>query len=187
MKSYEFITEAVDVKNTVDDVYKAGVYDATLIVSVDGEQAGYLSYSVYKNVPAIKMIWVSPNYRRQKIAVQMLKSLQSMFPTEEIDWGYTTDDGSALKQNINFRSVPNTKVSQTKTKLIAVRSQLAKLSHKLETLQKTDVEKARKFVQAVSDRWNNLHDLAYKLENQLSTMGSEYTKFIDDKLNERLR
>lgn len=185
MKSCEFISEDVGIKNTVDDVYKAGVYDATLIATENDEQVGYLSYSVYKYAPAIKMIWVSPNARRQKIAVKMLKELQRMFPDSEIDWGYTTDDGSALKRNINFKQVPNRAVMDTKAKLLAVRAQLAKLNHKLQTLQQTDIEQARTFVNTVSDRWNKLHDLEYKLENQLSTMGSEYSKFIDPDLNEQ--
>jgi hypothetical protein len=63
MRATDF-TDNLEIKNTVDDSFRGG-YDATLYVVKDDQQVAYLQYSVYKDQPAIKMIWVSPHYRRQ--------------------------------------------------------------------------------------------------------------------------
>jgi hypothetical protein len=179
------MTDAVSLRTTVDNSYR-GQHDATIIASIGDEQVGYLSYSVYNGKPAIKMVWVNPEHRRKKIALQMLKDLQNTYPDSEIDWGYTTDDGSQLKSSIKFRTQPNVDVIKAMEKLTAIRSKLKQMNYKLEKLRDTDIEAARRYSQTVSDRWNKLNDLEYHLENQLSTMGEPYSKFIDDKLNEEL-
>lgn len=180
------MTDAVSFKNTVENSYR-GQIDATITANVNGEQAGYLSYSVYNDVPAIKMIWVAPEHRRKKLAIQMLKQLQKEYPNSEIEWGYTTDDGTQLKRNIKFRTEPNVDVIQAMEKLDGIRSKLKQMNYKLERLQKTDIEAARRYAQTVGDRWNKLNDMEYKLENQLSVMGKPYSQFIDDKLNEEIQ
>lgn len=190
MRATEF-TDNLEIKNTVDTSFRGG-YDATLYVIKDDQQVAYLQYSVYKDSPAIKMIWVSPNYRRQKIAYRMLKELQSMFPNEEIDWGYTTADGTQLKASVPFTKRPNPEIIKKRTKLTAVHSKLRQLNYRLEKLQQDNPEKARAFVATVGDRWNKLNDLAYRLENELYGAKGEYSKFIaensdDDLVSEFLK
>lgn len=180
------MTNEVSFQNSVDDVRGRGNYDATITATIDGKQVGYLSYNVYQNQPAIKMIWVEPEHRRHKIALRMLKELQNTYPESEIDWGYTTDQGAALKRSINFRTQPNVDVIQAIEKLNGIRSKLKQMNYKLEQLQKTDIEAARRYSHTVADRWNKLNDMEYKLENRLSTMGSAHSKFIDKDLNEEL-
>lgn len=179
------MTDAVSFKNTVENSYR-GQIDATITASVNGDQAGYLSYSVYNDIPAIKMIWVAPEYRRKKLAIQMLKRLQAEYPNSEIEWGYTTADGTQLKSNVKFRTQPNVEVLKAMEKLDGIRSKLKQMNYKLERLQKTDIEAARRYAQTVGDRWNKLNDMEYKLENQLSVMGKPYSQFIDDKMNEEI-
>lgn len=179
------MTNAVSLRTNVEGNYK-GQLDATIIAAIGDEQVGYLSYSVYQDVPSIKMIWVEPQHRREKIAIQMLKSLQSQYPNSEIEWGYTTEPGAALKQSIKFRKEPNLDVMKKIEKLTSARAKLQKLDYKLTRLRDTDPETARKYVKTVGDRWNKLHDLEYKLENQLSVMGKPYSHYIDDKMNEEL-
>jgi GNAT superfamily N-acetyltransferase len=179
MRATEF-TDNLEIKNTVDTSFRGG-YDATLYVIKDDQQVAYLQYSVYKDQPAIKMIWVSPHYRRQKIAYRMLKELQSMFPNEEIDWGYTTVDGTELKRSVPFTKRPNPEIIKKRTKLTAVHSKLRQLNYRLEKLQQDNPEKARAFVATVGDRWNKLNDLAYRLENELYGAKGEYSKFIAEK------
>ena len=111
----------------------------------------------------------------------MLKALQELSPEEEIDWGYTTDDGTNLKRSINFIKKPNKEVIAKKAKLAGVRSKLAQLKHKLEELQKTDPEKARAFMASVGDRWNKFNDMEYRLENELYDNPSDYTRLIPER------
>ena len=76
-------------------------------------------------------------------------------------------------------------VIKKKQKLAGVRSKLAQLNHKLEQLQATDIELARRYVKTVGDRWNKLNDLEYRLENELSVAKGEYSKLIpEDELEE---
>jgi GNAT superfamily N-acetyltransferase len=182
MKISEILTEDIEVKDTVEDSFRGG-YDGTIYATDNGAHVGYIQYSMYQNKPAIKMIWVSPEYRRQKISYKMLKALQELSPEEEIDWGYTTDDGTNLKKSINFIKKPNKEVIAKKSKLAGVRSKLAQLKHKLEELQKTDPEKARAFMASVGDRWNKFNDMEYRLENELYDNPSDYTRLIPESDN----
>ena len=57
------------------------------------ELIGYLEYSVYADKPYINMIEVKQESKKQGIATELLRKLQSMFSGIEIDWGMMTDDG----------------------------------------------------------------------------------------------
>ena len=126
------------------------------------------------------MIFVAQDYRRRGVAMKMLKALQELSPNEEIDWGITTDAGSNLRKSINYRKVPNPEIIKKKAKLAGVRSKLARLNYRLEQLKNTDVELARKFIKTVGDRWNQLNDLEYRLENELYLNKGEYSKLIPE-------
>ena len=68
-----------------------------LMQAVRGElTVGTIRYSIFEGRPHISMIEVLEDYRRQGIATQMLRYLQGQYPDEEIEWGYLTEDGSAL-------------------------------------------------------------------------------------------
>jgi GNAT superfamily N-acetyltransferase len=174
--------DSVEIKDTVDDSFRGG-YDGTLYAIEDGQQLGYLSYSVYRDSPAIKMIWVAPAHRRRKIGSRMLKHLQMMFPDNEIDWGYTTDDGSNLRSATKFNKRHNTKVTDMKNKLVAVKSKLQRLDYKLEKLRSIDPAAAGNYARTVTDKWNKLNDLEYKLEQRLLDAGPEYSRLVAEKIS----
>lgn len=72
-----------------------------LMQAVRGElTVGTIRYSIFEGRPHISMIEVLEDYRRQGIATQMLRYLQGQYPNEEIVWGYLTEDGSALYQDV---------------------------------------------------------------------------------------
>jgi GNAT superfamily N-acetyltransferase len=171
--------ENVIIVNSVEDSFRGG-YGGTLVAKTPEQQLGYLTYTVYNDVPAISMIWVAPEFRRYKIARKLLKALQELSPTEEIDWGYTTDDGSRLKQSIDFIKRPNKDIINKIQKLKSVKSKLAQFDYKLEELRKKNPELAGKYVNTVSDKWNKLNDMEYRLENELSTGKREYSNLIPE-------
>jgi GNAT superfamily N-acetyltransferase len=148
-----------------------------------GKRAGYLNYSIYNGVPKIGMIFVENDYRRRGIAMKLLKALQELSPNEEIDWGYTTNAGSGLKRSINFRKIANPDIIAKYTRLANIKSKLQQMNYKLERLQQTDIELARRFAQTVGDRWNELSDKARKLEDELKYSKGEYTKIIPEAVN----
>jgi len=172
----------ITVQNNVETSFRGG-YGGTLIAKTPERQVGYLNYSIYNDKPQIGMIFVAQDYRRRGVAMKMLKSLQELSPDEEIDWGITTDSGSNLRKSINYRKVPNPEIIKKKAKLAGVRSKLARLNYRLEQLKNTDVELARKFIKTVGDRWNQLNDLEYRLENELYLNKGEYSKLIPEEVN----
>jgi predicted chitinase len=177
----------ITVQNNVETSFRNG-YRGKLIANTPERQVGYLNYSVYNDVPKIEMIYVAQDYRRRGAAMKMLKALQEISPNEEIDWGYTTDDGGNLRKSIDFRKVPNSEIIKKRAKLAGVRSKLARLNYRLEQLQQTNPELAKRYVQTVSDRWNQLNDIEYRLENELSFAKGEYSKLIpEEELDEGLK
>jgi hypothetical protein len=177
LRSTEFTTPNIKIKDTVTGSYGDQIDGALIAYTDDDSQVGYLEYSIYDDVPSIKMIWVVPEYRRYKIAMKMLRTLQSMHPEKEIDWGYTTPDGSNLKNSIDFEKKPNPEVIKKKQKLSGIKSRLQKLNYRLEQMRSRDPKLAGQYISTVSDRWNKFNDLEYGLENELWDK-KEYTNLI---------
>ena len=59
---------------------------------------GYIDYSVIDNVAYINMIEVKESERRKGIATELIKSMEKDY--DKVQWGYTTDDGTALHKGI---------------------------------------------------------------------------------------
>lgn len=88
-----------------------------LMQAVCGElTVGTLRYNIFEGRPHISMIEVLEDYRRQGIATQMLRYLQGQYPDEEIEWGYLTEDGSALHRAV-VDEQPNPEYQKVKTDL----------------------------------------------------------------------
>ena len=88
-----------------------------LMQAVRGElTVGTLRYSIFEERPHISMIEVLEDYRCQGIATQMLRYLQGQYPDEEIEWGYLTEDGSALYRAV-VDEQPNPEYQKVKTDL----------------------------------------------------------------------
>ena len=88
-----------------------------LMQAVRGElTVGTIRYSIFEGRPHISMIEVLEDYRRQGIATQMLRYLQGQYPDEEIEWGYLTEDGSALYRAV-VDEQPNPEYQKVKTNL----------------------------------------------------------------------
>ena len=88
-----------------------------LMQAVRGElTVGTIRYSIFEGRPHISMIEVLEDYRRQGIATQMLRYLQGQYPDEEIEWGYLTEDGSALYRAV-VDEQPNPEYQKAKTNL----------------------------------------------------------------------
>ena len=88
-----------------------------LMQAVRGElTVGTIRYSIFEGRPHISMIEVLEDYRRQGIATQMLRYLQGQYPDEEIEWGYLTEDGSALYRAV-VDEQPNPEYQKVKTDL----------------------------------------------------------------------
>lgn len=102
------LDEALDAHNGQIDM---------LMQAVRGElTVGTLRYNIFEGRPHISMIEVLEDYRRQGIATQMLRYLQGQYPDEEIEWGYLTEEGSALYRAV-VDEQPNPEYQKVKTDL----------------------------------------------------------------------
>jgi hypothetical protein len=132
-----------------------------------GTEVGRIEYSIYRGEPAIQHISVSEH--RQKIATRMLQHLQSLFPGIEIDWGGTTDDGTALKKSINFKKLPNKSVRKDKIRLAILMKRLEKIQNFFDTATPDEINHLD-----LSNKYNTIHDevesIRYRLHGKKDTI-----------------
>lgn len=116
----------------------------------------------------IDMIKVEPDYRRQGIATQMFNYLKSEYPEYYVDWGYTTTDGTKLKDALTITT--KNKDYENKEKTIAILDDLlAKLESKLNNDEWLDTTPQEEILK-VSDKWQLYYDKKRDLEYDLSDM-----------------
>jgi hypothetical protein len=162
------VNESVQLKSEMID-HHSGQSDFKITATEGGNGAGTLDYTVYNNEVSISMIEVPESSRRKGIARQMLQFLQKEYPNSEIKWGYTTDDGSKLKQSVTTE-LPNEdqELNDKAKSLEKVNKQLAqleKIADNSDFSKMSDNQKAR--YHKLMDKWNELRDLKHDLENAL--------------------
>lgn len=83
----------------------SGQLDMRLSLKFNGEEVGYIDYVVFEGVPSISMIEVTE--KGKSYGTLLVKKLQEMYPDEEIEWGYTTPEGEALRNSLRYKRVPS--------------------------------------------------------------------------------
>ena len=105
------------------DAY-SGQVDMNKDYIIDGKVVGKLEYSIYDDEPYIQMTTVLPEYKRQGIATELLKSLDKDFPNTPIHIGYTTDEGTPFYDRIT-RTIDNPEYVKKKSTLDIIEGMLA--------------------------------------------------------------
>jgi murein DD-endopeptidase MepM/ murein hydrolase activator NlpD/ribosomal protein S18 acetylase RimI-like enzyme len=138
---------------------------------------GYVDWTIYNDKPSISYIEVDKDYRRQGIARKLLQDIQRQYPDTEIDFGMTTEDGTALVDSITY----DVEDEDTKNKLEVLeskRAEIADLEKKLNSDEITDEE-----AQSYGDQWDKLNDEIRTLESE--TEGQKpVQKFVRFSINE---
>lgn len=110
--------------------YSVGAYSGQVDMNkdyiVDGKVVGKLEYSIYEDEPYIQMTTVLPEYKRQGIATELLKSLDKDFPNTPIHVGYTTDEGTKFYGRITY-TIDNPEYSRKKSTLDTIDDMLLKI------------------------------------------------------------
>ena len=85
--------------HTITDSYHGQLDGYCQAESVPDRRAiGYLNFSVFEGRALIKMIEVNENWKRKGVGSALIDCLvRDMKGYENIDWGYTTPDGEALR------------------------------------------------------------------------------------------
>jgi len=177
MKPSEFAPPNPRFQTHVTDSYRGQTNFVTTMI-IDGREVGSVEYSVYQDQPQIDMIYIEPESRRKGYGTLLVKELQQLYPGQEIKFGMLTPSGEKLYRSLDFQKTVDQSIEAKNQKLIRIRAELAKLAHKLERLQKQDPALASKWIKTVGDRWNQLHDLEYRYEQQVRDAGSSVKKMI---------
>ena len=175
MRFHEFISEAIDITQHVTD-HHGGQTDIQLVARNENGVAGYLDYSVWNGEVQIGMIHV--HQRRSGIGTALVKELQRMYPTTEIDWGMTTSEGTQLYKSLEFETIPNNNVIRKMKELEALKAKNAeyeKLRAVWDASAKTEKDR-QAFLTATAD-WNDLYDAIHDLERELDDQKS-YRRLI---------
>ena len=145
----------ITTKDEVTAQYQNQV-NSTKTAYIDGKAVGTLEYVEYDGTPSISMVEVLPEYQRQGIATKLVTELQSEFPNVTVEWGGTTEDGTALQQAIT-KEVPITEVQEKVDRI----TELDKLQKDLEAKGFENVSEAE------GDMWNKWEDEKGILEREV--------------------
>ena len=156
--------------------YSRGQKSLTMAVKLGGKSVATMDFSEYGDIPSIEWIKVDPEYRNRGLGKHMIRELQRMYPNQEIQWGYTTPEGTALYKSIPHKMIEKPEVIRKVEHLKKIKRELKKLEAKLNSL--TPEEKTR-WIQTVSDRWNRYHDMVSSLEHQLEYDSQTHKKIVD--------
>ena len=114
------------------------------------------------------MIEVKPEYRRQGIATQMFNFLRKEFADYYVEWGFTTSDGTQLKDKLTV-TVKNPEYDNLEKSINTLSNLLSKCEEKLnddEWLESAPQEE----INRVSNRWQLLYDKKRDLEYDIQDL-----------------
>jgi len=141
--------------------YSSGQYEMIMTAVVDGIKAGFIEYSVYQGKPYIKFINTVESMRRMGVATRLLQELQKEYPNTEIVWGYTTPDGTALKDKVTFTK-KNGAYTRAKNEYLKNIERLNELGRMFDEEDYSS-----------GDEWNKIYDRQAVLEKKLREMKPE--------------
>lgn len=165
-------------KSELTDSYGGQTNHLLTATGADGK-TGTLEYSVYEGRPSISMISVPESSRRSGIGRALVQQLQREYPGTEIDWGYMTDDGAALRRSLTFVEVETPSAAKFKEleQAIRERDQLMTIADDFGKLKEpTEAQRAEYWKQV--EPLNALHDRIYDLEAELQGQ-SRVARLVD--------
>lgn len=158
--------------------YYCGQHDYRLIAKRDGETVGSLDFSIFEDVPYVKMIEAFKP--RSRIGSQLVLHLQEAYPETPIQFGNLTEDGAALLDSFEWNIVPNAEYHSAKRELEALEQRLSYLTEKSETLNLSDQREREAFLEESSD-WNEVGDRADEIREVLRRIPSEFRFVVSGK------
>ena len=153
LSKIEILDESVDAHD--------GQIDMRLQAVLDDLTVGTISYSIYQDVPHIGNMEVLEQYRRQGIGTRMIRYLQEQFPDTEIEWGMTTEDGTAFHDAVTY-SVENEDYTVRQKRVEEIDRQLEQ--------NEKDWNAGIIFSVERDEEWNDLQDEKDDLEKELSEL-----------------
>jgi hypothetical protein len=138
----------------------SGQHEYVIVAKDGGEIVGQLFYSLFENVPHVKIIEA---YRpRERVGTSLVLQLQEYYPDTPIQFGGLTEDGVALLNSMEWLCVPNEGHLAAKRGLDVVRARLRDYSTRATELASATQAERDAFNIECAD-WNDLYDLEDRL------------------------
>ena len=157
----------------VDNIFDGNSYESygTLFAYIGDDVVGTLEYSLIYNDNEfyIRMVSVDPEYRRMGIATALCNYIKTNYDEYYVEWGYTTEEGSLLKNKLT-KTIPNKQYWSLQDKIDKIQNRLDELELQLEELDSdfdnasNDIEREeiRKSICIIGDEWESLYDEQHK-------------------------
>jgi GNAT superfamily N-acetyltransferase len=166
----------IEIKSIHKDCY-SGQHDYSLIATVDGDFAGSLDYSIYQGRAAVRDISVLQSKRRQGVGTALLVALQETYPDQAIMFGYTTADGTALLNSLEWRSEVNQVVADAAEEIATLTQKLRGYERRAEEVSKLPQSVRGDAVKEFDD-WNEVTDRVEELEHVMNTQPAQFRYIV---------
>jgi GNAT superfamily N-acetyltransferase len=144
----------------------SGQKNFRLSARINGEEIGYLEYSLFRDEVYINYIYVDKRFRSKSIGKKLVLFLQSQYPKTEIDWGMLTGQGVKLQSSLKGKLyIDKERIKKTKS--------LQREKQELEAEEKALVKKletqtlSRQQIEKIGDRLDRIADRQYEIEKEL--------------------
>ena len=156
-----------NIKVEVNDFHSGEMF-ATMSYTQDGKVVGTLEYSEYEGEPNVKMIEVSPEYRRKGIGKKLLQELQRKYPDVEINYGMTTPDGTKLLENATY-TVEDTELAKKFARLEEAERKIAEYDEGYNNYFENDLEIPENYAEDYNDLLDEIYELKTELRGKKKT------------------
>jgi GNAT superfamily N-acetyltransferase len=156
-------------KNEVIDSH-SGQLDMRLSAIDDNKEIGYIIYAEFRGDVYIQYIEVLPEYRRMKIGTKLMQYLQSLYPNQELNTGMKTDDGSALYNSLQKKTLENQGYEQLLKEKEEKEKELQEVEKRLNVFYESGSGNNRPEFIALGDRWSELYDRINEIDSEMSDM-----------------
>lgn len=173
----EEINNEFSIKLDIYDSYKGWSY-GTIKTTINNQLLGTVDFQINSDETElhIDMINVNKEFRNRGIASNMLRNLQLEYPEAYIEWGYTTEDGTQLKNKLTTQLI-NPEWVRLNNELQNITTQLNKLTTFLDNVDYDNSNMDVKKVQKLGDKWNDLYDTQRELEDHLLDVKKHINKW----------
>lgn len=157
----------ITIENEVNDFHSGETF-STMSAKVDGKVVGTLEYSEYEGKPSVKMVEVSPEYRRKGIGTKLLQELQKAYPNTEIDFGMLTDDGAKLIEKSTFE-VEDREIANKIARRDRLQEKIDEYDKTIEESMENDTDLPEGYAADYNEIYDELQDLNEELRGKKAT------------------
>ncbi|NTF17665.1 hypothetical protein G6L37_04580 [Agrobacterium rubi] len=152
------IEQEDNLKLTVDHLgMSCGQHDYEMRVTDGAMSVAVLSFCEFEGVPHVNWIQVEDGFTKRGIAGDMIRNLQARYPDTPIDFGYTTPDGTALLEGLEFRTLVNPVFETAEIAAVACRKRIAEIEAAYDRIPHLDGAEKDLLLASLKD-WNEILD-----------------------------